>query len=380
MTLIAVFLDMEGNMYIDGGRTTRILNQLYQLSGMNDHYYVHPKGQIRVQFETPDGERTYQRWVAAPQQPVQQSAQHPGQHPVQCPTQHPTQQPVQHTEPSTPEYSSMPDTQTSQDNPSPSQASDELSQAPRDDYPNYGNWTRDYTLFILDLMKQFLAKGYDTLPKSLKEVEERSRLGRGNKKRQWEDFRKKLRDQFQLDFPAERIARRWDYLYRRYKDYKDNQKGMGNGTKTFDYLEQFEEMCGHRHDIVFPVTASTSDVMINHPNDVNLSIDVNAVPENNGAENENENETENETEDRRTCSRRKRPRLDNSIAEVIDRSDQRLTDTLTELTRTLTNAMEQHNASQERMMRTIVDAITAPARESHGSKRQRRQRHSSDSD
>ena len=221
---------------------------------------------------------------------------------------------------------------------------------------------------------------YIFLP-SVKEVDERSRLGRGNKKGQWEDFRKKLRTQFQLDFPADRISQRWDYLHRRYKDYKHNQKGTGKGTKTFDYVEQFEEMCGHRYDIVFPVTASASGIRINRPNDVNLNTDANAVTENKGAENENENETENETEGRRTCSRRKRPHLDSSsIAEAIERSDQQMTDTLTELTRTLTDAMEQHNAWQEIMMRTIVDAIIAPARENHGSKRQHRQRHSNDSD
>ena len=65
MTLIAVFLNMKGCMYIDGDRLSKLQNSLHRIGDTEDHCYMDPGCQLHVLFETPDPERVYQPQTSA---------------------------------------------------------------------------------------------------------------------------------------------------------------------------------------------------------------------------------------------------------------------------------------------------------------------------
>lgn len=83
---------------------------------------------------------------------------------------------------------------------------------PLSTYPPHHNFTREQTLYLIDLMRAHLTNTEGELPKSLAELGARVRMACGQKNLFWSEIAQKLTEQFNLKFDQTKVARKWATL------------------------------------------------------------------------------------------------------------------------------------------------------------------------
>lgn len=126
-------------------------------------------------------------------------------------------------------------------------------------------FTRDQTLFLIDLMRQKLEEDGGELPKTLKELNAKVKMGKGSKKQMWKEMAGKLSDHFKVTFDPDKVARKWGTLEEAYKKIKDNNRNTGKGTMRFQFYNEMEELLGGHHDIDYPVVGTAAGLEIRRP-------------------------------------------------------------------------------------------------------------------
>ncbi|KAL2076319.1 hypothetical protein ACEWY4_028071 [Coilia grayii] len=126
-------------------------------------------------------------------------------------------------------------------------------------------FTKDQTLFLIDLMRQRLEEDGGEAPKSLKELNARIKMGKGSKKVMWKEMAEKLGGHFHEHFDPEKVARKWGTLEEAYKKVKDNNRGTGRSAMRFQYFNEMEELLGGHHDIDYPVVGHPGGLDVRRP-------------------------------------------------------------------------------------------------------------------
>lgn len=126
-------------------------------------------------------------------------------------------------------------------------------------------FTREHTLFLIDLMRDHLLKDEADLPTNLKELNNRVRMARGRKRWFWKEMADKLTQQFKMRFEVEKVARKWTTLEEGYKKAVDNNNSTGKAPTKFQFYKEMGELLGGQHDIDFPVVGTAKGVVVRRP-------------------------------------------------------------------------------------------------------------------
>ncbi|XP_061593365.1 uncharacterized protein LOC133457971 [Cololabis saira] len=140
-----------------------------------------------------------------------------------------------------------------------------LSPSPSPALPANEGFTRDQTLFLIELMRHHLETEADGLPKTLKELNARLKSARSNKKNLWIETAEKLSTQFSVFFCPDKVARKWNTLVDGYKRIKDNNSWTGKGTIRFKFFCEMDELLRGQHDVAFPVVGTDAGLDIRRP-------------------------------------------------------------------------------------------------------------------
>lgn len=151
------------------------------------------------------------------------------------------------------------------DKESPEPMDNEEEMPATDPQPHNECFTRDQTLFLIDLMRSKLEEDGSELPKTLRELNARVKAGKGSKKAMWKEMAVKLSDHFKVFFDPDRVARKWGTLEEAYKKIKDNNRTTGKGALCFQFYEEMEQLLGGHHDIEFPVVGTSDGLEIRRP-------------------------------------------------------------------------------------------------------------------
>lgn len=126
-------------------------------------------------------------------------------------------------------------------------------------------FSKEQTLFLIDLMRQHLDKEADGLPKTLKELNSRLKAAKSSKKNLWKDTAQKLSKQFSESFCPDRVARKWNTLVDGYKKVKDNMDKTGGAAIKFQFFVEMDDLIGGQHDVVFPVVGTSAGLSVRRP-------------------------------------------------------------------------------------------------------------------
>ncbi|KAG7463225.1 hypothetical protein JOB18_041519 [Solea senegalensis] len=128
--------------------------------------------------------------------------------------------------------------------------------------PTNDGFTKDHTLFLIDLMRQHVTSDGDSLPRTLQDLNARLKTAKPKKKMLWSEAAQKLGEHFHLCFCPEKVARKWNTLMEAYKKVKDNSRTPGKATTRFQFLAEMDDLLGVRHDVVFPVIGSSEGLEV----------------------------------------------------------------------------------------------------------------------
>ncbi|XP_073702493.1 uncharacterized protein [Garra rufa] len=134
-----------------------------------------------------------------------------------------------------------------------------------EELPQNQVFSRDQTLFLIDLMRQHLLKDNSELPRNLAELNTRIRMGRGKKRLFWQDIAAKLSQQFHQNFEIEKVSRKWTTLEDAYKKAIDSNASTGRAPTKFHFLTEMSELIGGNHDVDFPVIGTAKGVIVRRP-------------------------------------------------------------------------------------------------------------------
>lgn len=113
------------------------------------------------------------------------------------------------------------------------------------------SFTREQTLFLIDLMRQLIENQGDGPPKTLKELNRRLRTVRGGKKEMWKDIAEKMGTQFSKWFDPQRVARKWLTLVEAYTRVRENILVKGKDSTRFHFYSEMDALMAQQHDLPF---------------------------------------------------------------------------------------------------------------------------------
>ncbi|KAK7137444.1 hypothetical protein R3I93_017513 [Phoxinus phoxinus] len=131
--------------------------------------------------------------------------------------------------------------------------------------PQNQGFTRDQTLFLIDLMRQHLMKDDSELPRNLAELNSRIKMSRGKKRSFWQEIAAKLQSQFNQHFDVDKVSRKWTTLEDAYKKAVDNNASTGKAPTKFQFFKEMGELIGGHHDVDFPVIGTAKGVTVRRP-------------------------------------------------------------------------------------------------------------------
>ncbi|XP_060758402.1 uncharacterized protein LOC132901097 [Neoarius graeffei] len=126
-------------------------------------------------------------------------------------------------------------------------------------------FSREHTLYLIDVMREHLLKDEAELPGNLTELNKRIKMARGKKRSFWQEVSEKLKNQFQMQFDVDRVARKWTTLEDGYKKAVDNNTSTGKGPTKFQFYKEMGELLGGQHDIDFPVVGTSKGITVRRP-------------------------------------------------------------------------------------------------------------------
>ena len=122
-------------------------------------------------------------------------------------------------------------------------------------------WSTQHMLFIVDLMRLHLEREGEGLPKSMKDLNSRLRLGWRNK----ELWAMELTKHFKETLCPDKVARKWCTLVEGYKKVKDNNNSTGKAPMCFQFYKEMDDLLGAQHDVVYPVVGTVEGLDVRRP-------------------------------------------------------------------------------------------------------------------
>lgn len=111
------------------------------------------------------------------------------------------------------------------------------------------SFTRDQTLFLIDLMRQLIENEGDGPPKTLKELNRRLKAFRGGKKELWKDTAEKMAAHFRKCFNPQRVARKWLTLIEAYTRVRENILVKGTDSTRFHFYSEMDALMAEQHNL-----------------------------------------------------------------------------------------------------------------------------------
>ncbi|KAM9365807.1 uncharacterized protein KZ484_011899 [Pholidichthys leucotaenia] len=121
-------------------------------------------------------------------------------------------------------------------------------------------FTKDQTLFLIDLIRQYIEIEGEGPPETLKDLNKRLKFAKPRKKLLWDDAAEKLSSHFKEYFCPEKVARKWNTLIEAYTKVKDNIKTKGAGTTRFRYFSEMDNLLVKKHHVI-PPAGGTSELL-----------------------------------------------------------------------------------------------------------------------
>ncbi|XP_072562115.1 uncharacterized protein [Paramormyrops kingsleyae] len=123
-------------------------------------------------------------------------------------------------------------------------------------------FTKEQTLFLIDLMRDYTDLNGEGPPKTFQELNHRMRDGKNRKRQMWTEMASKLSTHFKQHFSHEKVSRKWHTLEEAYKRVKDNNRTTGQGRVKFQFYAEMDDLLGKRHDVDFPVVGTAGGVEV----------------------------------------------------------------------------------------------------------------------
>ncbi|XP_012718129.2 uncharacterized protein LOC105926371 [Fundulus heteroclitus] len=125
-------------------------------------------------------------------------------------------------------------------------------------------FSREHTLFLIDLMRQHLADDSGP-PRDLAELVARLKRKKGSKRLLWQDAAEKLEARFKASFCPDRVARKWGTLVEAYKKIKDSNRSAETGRMRFKYYKEMDELMGGEDDTALSDNEGSADLDVCRP-------------------------------------------------------------------------------------------------------------------
>ena len=212
-------------------------------------------------------------------------------------------------------------------------------------------WIKEDTMFLINAMREYVSDENNEKPKTLLELENKIRRGRGNKKAIWNDISEKLSTAFKKHYDTKRVARKWQTLIDALKEALLNNNSTGKSPSKFAYLSEMQDLLGCKHDISFVVTGTEKSTTVHRPDELK-GVDVKS--QNNTAESEtlSTNSTSaahsNCTMNSQSRKRKRRDQSDEALIKYMRESDDvfqeqqnKVVEEMTQFRSTFTNMFEK---------------------------------------
>ncbi|KAL1005415.1 hypothetical protein UPYG_G00058820 [Umbra pygmaea] len=132
-------------------------------------------------------------------------------------------------------------------------------------FPANECFTRNQTLFLIDLIRHHLEAEGEGLPETLQDLNARLKTAKSNKKKLWKDTAEELGSHFKQSFCPDKVARKWNTLVDGYKKVKDNNSTTGKGAMRFQFFTEMGNLLGGHNEIVFPVVGTAGGLEVRRP-------------------------------------------------------------------------------------------------------------------
>ncbi|XP_053735567.1 uncharacterized protein LOC128767497 [Synchiropus splendidus] len=130
------------------------------------------------------------------------------------------------------------------------------SLGPSPSLPDCEKFDRAQTLYLIDVMRQYLQTEAGGRPRTLKELHSCLRAARSNMKVLWKETAAKLSTRFNKPFCPDKVARKWNTLLDGYKKIKVSNRAKGSRAIRFKFYSEMDSLFGEQHDVVFPVVGT----------------------------------------------------------------------------------------------------------------------------
>ncbi|KAG5281498.1 hypothetical protein AALO_G00072920 [Alosa alosa] len=115
------------------------------------------------------------------------------------------------------------------------------------------SFTRDQTLFLIDLMRQHIENKGGGPPRTFKELKRLTAI-KGSKQQLWKDAAEKLSVHFRKYFCPRRVSRRWTTLVDGYTKVRENMRTRGLHSTCFHFYSEMDALLVEEE--FFPVVMS----------------------------------------------------------------------------------------------------------------------------
>ncbi|XP_067284845.1 uncharacterized protein [Pseudorasbora parva] len=131
--------------------------------------------------------------------------------------------------------------------------------------PANDGFSKEQTLFLINLMRQHIEREGEGLPKTLEELNARLKSAMRSKKHLWRDAADKLSTHFLQSFCPDKVARKWNTLIEAYKKIKDSNKPREKGSIRFKFYSEMDALLKGQHEVVFPVVGTSVGLNVRKP-------------------------------------------------------------------------------------------------------------------
>ncbi|XP_062398358.1 uncharacterized protein LOC134088417 [Sardina pilchardus] len=114
------------------------------------------------------------------------------------------------------------------------------------------SFTRDQSLFLIDLMRQHIENQGGGPPRTFKELNKRLTAIKGSKQELWKDAAEKLSVHFRKSFCPRRVSRKWTTLVDGYTKVRENMRTRGKDATRFHFYSEMDALLVEE-DESFPV-------------------------------------------------------------------------------------------------------------------------------
>ncbi|KAL2091989.1 hypothetical protein ACEWY4_011787 [Coilia grayii] len=114
--------------------------------------------------------------------------------------------------------------------------------------PANDSFSKEQTVFLIDLVRQYIEAQGVGLPKTIKDLNARLTTVHGRRRELWKVAAQKLRDHFNKIFCPDRVARKWNTLIEGYQRIQKSNRLTGKGSIRFIWYSEIDELLDKNND------------------------------------------------------------------------------------------------------------------------------------